>query len=493
MTGCDYVTAFDEFLRCMKRNVSTTVLTVLLIVCCILFFCYILYYYNVDDGSVVIKENEMYLDHTIFRFGKADYSLFQSKENPHIAVNPFVDNKTDEELYDHALLLDRMIKEIRENGFLDYFFSSTSVQIPFSDVNNNIEMLKGYAEQGDRARWSPKYKDAGYIVVQAADVDMGFIEHSNLILSSGRLLTKEDFDEFYANYSEGAPLPVLLGNKYADYYKVGDIIHTYKSVYEHDQKFEKFQNPPLKVIGILEKDTIVFNSFVSAGTNMLENLDYTIIMPERYWSRTVSDYDINNVAAIAAVASIMHEKLFINTAFYFDRSKLEYGRDKLTEILDKYGFTGYYTVQNSDYSVELSESIMKERVTGLSVISALVGVFTFFAIVITQLNKYNRNRKSYAIYMLTGRTVKDIVLMAVFDITLHFAAALCLSHIPLIILLFPESYGGTRLFNIIKAVYNPELYVYMLVLGAALALVCAVLCYFTVRKTDIVSLIKDGE
>ncbi len=489
MTGCDYVTAFDEFLRCMKRNVSTTVLTVLLIVCCILFFCYILYYYNVDDGSVVIKENEMYLDHTIFRFGKADYSLFEIESGGRTqGYDPFITNKTDDELYEYGLKLEQMVEEIRENGYLDYCFTNTSEKIPFSDVNNEPYVLRGYAEQGERAleMWSPFYKDAGYIIVEAAEVDINFIKNSNLVLSSGRLLTEED----YINYKHGEPVPVLLGHKYADYYNVGDLIYPY-SYANNEISTGRGAGCPLKVVGILEKDTIVFNAFVSAGTNMLENLDYTIVKP--LLTRTIAEVPRDNVSAVASATMMQHNRFFYNTAFYYERSKLEYGRDKLTEILDKYGFTGYYTVQNSDYSVELSESIMKERVTGLSVMSALVGVFTFFAIVITQLNKYNRNRKAYAIYMLTGRTVKDIVLMAVFDITLHFAAALCLSHIPLIILLFPESYGGTRLFGIIKSVYNPELYIYMVVLGAALALVCAVLCYFTVRKTDIVSQIKDGE
>lgn len=473
----------------MKRNVSTTVLTVLLIVCCILFFCYILYYYNVDDGSVTIKENEMYLDHTIFRFGKADYSLFEIESGGSTqGYDPFITNKTDDELYEYGLKLEQMIEEIRENGYLDYCFTNTSEKIPFSDVNNEPYVLRGYAEQGERAleMWPSFYKDAGFVIVEAVEVDINFINNSNLILSAGRLLKEED----YINYKRGDPVPVILGYKYGNYYKVGDLIYTYDSVYEKDRG-GLGEGVPLKVIGILEKDTIVFNSFVSAGTNMLENLDYTIVKP--ILTPTIANVPQDSVSAVAAATIMQHSRFFNNTAFYFSRSRLEYGRDKLTEILDKYGFTGYYTVQNSDYSVELSESIMKERVTGLSVMSALVGVFTFFAIVITQLNKYNRNRKAYAIYMITGRTVKDIVLMAVFDITLHFAVALCLSHIPLIILLFPESYGGTRLFNIIKAVYNPELYVYMLVLGAALAIVCAVLCYFTVRKTDIVSLIKDGE
>ncbi len=473
----------------MKRNVSTTVLTVLLIVCCILFFCYILYYYNVDDGSVTIKENEMYLDHTIFRFGTADYSLFEIESGGRTqGYDPFITNKTDDELYEYGLKLEQMIEEIRENGYLDYCFSNTSEKIPFSDVNNEPYVLRGYAEQGERAleMWPSFYKDAGFVIVEAAEVDINFIRNSNLILSEGRLLTEED----YVNYKTGDPVPVILGHKYGDYYSVGDLIYTYDSVYEKGRG-GLGGGVPLKVIGILEKDTIVFNSFVSAGTYMLENLDYTIVKP--ILTPTIANVPQDNVSAVASATIMQHNRFFYSTAFYYDRSKLEYGRDKLTEILDKYGFTGYYTVQNSDYSVELSESIMKERVTGLSVMSALVGVFTFFAIVITQLNKYNRSKKAYAIYMLTGRTVKDIVLMAVFDITLHFATALCLSHIPLIILLFPDSYGGTRLFNIIKSVYNPGLYVYLLILGIALAIVCAALCYFTVRKTDIVSIIKDGE
>ncbi len=489
MTGCDYVTAFDEFLRCMKRNVSTTVLTVLLIVCCILFFCYILYYYNVDDGSVVIKENEMYLDHTIFRFGKADYSLFEIESGGRTqGYDPFITNKTDDELYEYGLKLEQMVEEIRENGYLDYCFTNTSEKIPFSDVNNEPYVLRGYAEQGERAleMWSPFYKDAGYIIVEAAEVDINFIKNSNLVLSSGRLLTEED----YINYKHGEPVPVLLGHKYADYYNVGDLIYPY-SYANNEISTGRGASCPLKVIGILEKDTIVFNAFVSSGTNMLENLDYTIVKP--LLTRTIAEVPKDNTAAVAAATVMQHTRFFSTTAFYFERSMLEYGEKKLTEILDKYGYTGYYTVQNSDYNVELSESIMRERLTGLSVMTILVGFFTLFAVFVTQLHKYNRNLKTYAIYFLTGKTVKDIVSMAAIDMALLFLISFCISHIPLLILFFPDQYGGTRIYGIIKSVFSPQLYIYILILGMVFVLLSSLICFFTVRKADFPTIIKGGE
>ena len=480
---------FSELLRNIKQNAVLTVLTVLLLVCFILFFSYVLYYYDSDEGTVRIRENEMFMEHTIFRFGHSDPDLFTVEvDGQKHSYEPLVEGKTTEEIYEYGIILDQMITEIRANGFLDYYFGNTSAVIPFSCVNNEIDVLRGYAELGEDAlvRWSQKYKDEGYIIVDAAKVDLGFIKNSNLILSEGRLLYESD----YTGYQKGDPVPVILGHKFADYFGIGDIINTYKSDHGSAPAY-RGDSAPYVVVGILEKDTIVFNSFVSSGTNMLENLDYTVLIPEL--SRDISYYDPDDIEGIAGAAYNTHFRFWNNTAFYYERSKLEYGREVMAEIINKYGFGEYYMVQNSDYNVELTEAITRKRVTGLSVMTIIVSVFTLSAIVITQLNKYNRNMKAYAIYILTGRTVKDIVLMAVLDMSLLFAASFCLSHIPLIIFLFPERYSGTRLFSIIRSVYNPDLYACLLILGTILVAACAALCYFTVRKIDVSSVIKEGE
>jgi len=483
------MTAFSEFVRCLKQNILLTILTILLIVCCILFLCYVLHYYDVDSGTVQIRENEMFMENTLFRFGKADNSLFSVEvDGQKYGRDPFLSGKTKEELYEYAFVLDDMMNDIRQAGFLDFYFGNTNIAIPYADVNYEPDVLRGYAEQGERAidMWPQRYKDVGFIVVEAAKVDINFINNSNLILSEGRLISEEDLSA----WKEGDPVPVIMGHKFSEYYEIGDIIETYKSIYEPDSVI-RGDGSPLVVVGFLEKDTLVFNSFVSSGTNMLENLDYTVLLP--LLDLGVRDFEADKVLEIAIVGADTNDRIFYNTAFYFDRDKLEYGREKLTEILNDHGFGGYYIVQNSDYNVELTESITRERVTGLSVMTALVSIFTFFAIVITQLNKYNQNKKVYAIYILTGYTIKDIVFMSIVDMSLLFGMSLVLSHIPLFVLLIPDRFGGTRLYGIINSVYDPSLYVFLLILGLVLVTICAALCYFTVRKTDIVSLVKGGE
>ena len=103
---------------------------------------------------------------------------------------------------------------------------------------------------------------------QAKQIDQAAMEHFYLQVSDGRLFEEKDFI-----FNQGqTEIPVLLGSAYAKGLQVGDTLRVaiYTQMYE------------LKVVGILEENTVIATDQILETEGQPATLDYSIVYPFFY-------------------------------------------------------------------------------------------------------------------------------------------------------------------------------------------------------------------
>jgi len=482
---------FDEVLRVFRKNRLLSLLTVLLVVLCICFFSYVADSFDIETGTLTVRENERFMEYTVFRFDETDHSLFIIPDSRYpgggYGYDPFInEDMTAEEVYGYCVTMESMKKEIAENCFDGYAVTSTHVAIPFSDIDEDETLVRGVSVYGSRAmvHIPEYYTEAGYVPVECYKVDVGFLKNNNIIMAKGRLFDESDYE-----WTQSEPLPVVLGYNFADYYDIGDIITTYDCMKYGGTEDYDGTYAPLKVVGILEKDTVVYTPFVGSAETILANIDSYVIVPEII--PDFHDCDPNDRSSLYKIGLLTNNQLFKSSGFFYERENVSQGTEKLYEILEKYGFSGFYRVSNSDYNINLSVAITTERQYSFTVMAILVAFFTVCSVIATELNKLETCRKAYAVYSLTGMTKDGMSLFAMFDMLVTFIIAFILSHFPLVVLLFPDLFSGTRIASVVRSVFgNGTFYLTSICLCVLLVALSGLLCRISFAKAETVSLIK---
>ena len=231
-----------------------------------------------------------------------------------------------------------------------------------------------------------------YPYVRMLEVTPNFHKVENYRVIEGRDFTDEDMV-----FIEGKPRPVLLGYKYCGVYEVGDILY-------RDGNNEWGVVTQLEVIGFLAEDTTVMER---AGNDIYDLDNYIVypryIIPIEEWgnySEDVLKYAVNTDESYA----------FNGIKIMFTEEDEEQGLIEWRTAIDNYSSFGqYYTILDTEYTMEKMQSRMESLTSFFAEITGVLMFFSVITVLISIANRVSRNMKDYAIHIAVGATRSSAV------------------------------------------------------------------------------------
>ena len=315
---------------------------------------------------------------------------------------------------------------------------------------------------------SPEEGLEGFVMTLKCYPSFHKVENYRVII--GRDITDEDLV-----YEEGKPRPVLLGYKYKDVYKPGDIL----SISNNNGSYNSIVQE-LEVFGILDEDTVVMDK----QTYRLYDLDNYILFPtvcvtEALYEHFLEPDDHNRDLSTCSLNYRDHD--INNVKMYIPQEVESETVLKVQEALNNYSIFGkYYKIVNKNEGIEREVERNEALSQFHSSIAIVLIVFSVVTTIFSVTDKVNQNIKSYAIHILVGASKRSVVLMLLTELGL--------------ILLLSEIFG-LALFAVVSAeLYLPFdfLPITGLFTGSSLLIlvISAVAVLVELRKFDIFTTIK---
>lgn len=192
----------------------------------------------------------------------ADYSETYGKKNYYFTNDGLTDfeyykylEEKQQATYDKIAQFRKALLESKEIVFFNLVDQSVEI------CNRKMEdvFLVGY-EEGNARDSIFDYEGKTYYSTKAIQVSDAFFREFDIKLAQGNFFEEEDYQ-----YKEGKKIPILLGSKYKNIYKIGDVV-------ECNYLFEKVT---LEVRGFLQEDAFFYNSM----NQEFEACERYIVMP----------------------------------------------------------------------------------------------------------------------------------------------------------------------------------------------------------------------
>ncbi len=245
-----------------------------------------------------------------------------------------------------------------------------------------------------------------YPYVHTLFVSPNFYEIENYAVIKGRDFTAEDMP-----YVEGKPRPVLLGYKYLGIYEVGDILDISMGM----------PVTQIEVIGFLAEDTTVMER---AGHEIYDLDNYVVypdyIIPIEEWDnydKNVLKHSINRDPNYA----------FFEIKIMFTEENEAQGLIEWRDAIDNYSAFGqYYTILDTEYSMEKTESRYEAVTSFFATITTVTMIFAIITVLISITNRVARNMKDYAIHIAVGATRGSTIWFIVAEMALILTCSMIL-------------------------------------------------------------------
>lgn len=218
-------------------------------------------------------------------------------------------------------------------------------------------------------------------------INQTVIDHFNFQVKEGRMLDEDDF-VFYKGQKE---IPVLLGNAFSGKYRQGDILHGYLYTDTFD----------LKVIGILEKNTVIATDQILETDGRPNTLDYSVVFPYFF---------INNIPETEAEKTFAmnnYEEALTGTVtadLATPRSEINSISKRLNNIFVRNGLFPISMI-GSSYGVLLFKQESEQTMQIFLVASTIMGIMGISGICMSMITKLNTNLQRYAIEIMNGQSI----------------------------------------------------------------------------------------
>lgn len=316
--------------------------------------------------------------------------------------------------------------------------------------------------QGFEASYNPDLKDfiinksfsekSEPVIYKSIRVNDRFFSYYDISVNEGRSFKINDY-----SYELGNKVPIILGEKYSDYFKVGDTISGNYMLFPTDTKYE--------IIGFLSKEAKVLN--FDSG-NYIDLSDY-IIIPSVL-------LDKNN-AAFEQMIIANYSQIIPNTIV------TEHGiNQELNELFTKYSMSEVYQISEQN-------KIIEDLWTTYSNIQIIVIYFLIFItlfcvllVISTYIQRIQMNFERYAIHISLGASKKNIINIIISDLFL--------------LLFISNSFGLISLRvidNIIffgLNVYITKIFAFLLFFDLCIVLICYFSLFFRLRKLKVGQFIR---
>ena len=301
--------------------------------------------------------------------------------------------------YNHRMITQSIEPELANNLELEIaeFYNTIdgAKYVEYSSIGRGGIIIENFKGDSKVFKYDEYFdEDDGLFYVHCLYVAPNFHKVESYRVIKGRDFTDEDMI-----FVEGETRPVLLGYKYIDIYKVGDVLDWFC---EGDYQ-RSYLTPKLEVIGFLEEDTTVVDQ---RGTTIYD-LDNYIVYPEYFIP--ISEWD-NCSKQVLRHALNRNVNFFGYTKFLIDTEHEAEGVAELQTALNEYsGFAKYYNVVNWNQALEKIHT-RTETFTNFAI--AITGVLMAFAVVtvvFSVINRIENNLKDYAIHVSIGASPNNVI------------------------------------------------------------------------------------
>ena len=436
-----------EGMKNIKRRKVLTGLTVLLFAFLFILQGYTYSYYAVNEIKVGKINHESLKEYHMYSIGsKYPPALLvrEYSENIDIETAEFYETLDASEYIKYVGLESTGLSVIDFKGDPKIFYSMSGS--PYTGFSNE--------------EWETNHS------VAVLTVTPNFHKGENYRVIEGRDFTDEDMP-----YVEGKPRPVLLGYKYKDVYKIGDLIDIKAS----NSSYKSQDITQIEVIGILAEDT----SVVTSNGEIIWDLDKFIVFPR--YSIPVDEWDNYGENVIKSAVNTDANFIGYRIKFLLTSENETLGLQELNEAINDYSqFGKHYRIVNRKLSMEKMQSRTEALTSFYEEITAVLMFFAVVTVLISITNRVSRNMKDYAIHIAIGATKKSAVLFIISEMS--------------IILLCSTVIGMFATKWIINSINMPFYFWQSLAIYVATSVVIlalsAVITLISIRKYDICNLIK---
>jgi putative ABC transport system permease protein len=281
---------------------------------------------------------------------------------------------------------------------------------PFKNINNFfISSDNNYSVTNDNVKYENLHN---------LSVSENFFSTFDFNLSSGRLLISEDFKP------NKKVLPTILGYNYVNIFKLGDKIKYYNP-------YENSINE-LEVVGFLDKDFYFLDSNFSIN-NLIHLNDY-IILPNNGMHLPENSKRDNK-----KVNSTYHSNAY-NTIF----SSYIIPRNGLTDlngIVEKAKITKVFDVRliSGQVMIDYFKNNIGKTAQYADILFIILIVFIIISIIVSTLSSIEKRYNEFAVHLLTGSSMKDIILRIFLEISILIMISYVIS-VAIIIRYFTANY-----------------------------------------------------
>lgn len=293
----------------------------------------------------------------------------------------------------------------------------------FWNSENSYDRIRGYYQEMATSN-EYKYLEFCKQVIWIKDSYGKFIEKVNRSLNlsclnefginviEGRLFTEEEMNVDFSTQT----IPIILGYNLRNRHQIGD---TFEGKYMlRDVKF--------KVIGVLEPNSYIILTNIGdddVGDFYHEYLDNAYITPMVNCIDTPKSKD---------------EKTFIRVLYMFKLNSIiaapaDYNsgeiRAKMDDLANKYDMYDFEVISISKQELKILKLVCKDSIDIMTVLAAILFVFSFICLFAIMSVKMNKNVEYYAIHLMVGASRQRIILYILTEIILVVSMAHSLSYV----------------------------------------------------------------
>lgn len=348
------------------------------------------------------------------------------------------------------------IKDIATNDIFDNKFTMENIE-KISGFYTTLEDRYNFIIQVNQGFEAPYYEhlkdfmnknsysgDYDSVIYKSLRVNEHFFQFYDIKINDGRKFENNDY--FYA---KGDNVPIILGSKYKNYFKIGEAIFGNYMMFSNDTKYE--------IVGFLENDSKVFDF----GLGSYIDLSDYIIIPSVI-------LDSEN-AAFEQMIIANYSQIIPNTII--TNENIEHDLEKL---ISNFGFNEMYEVENQSETVEeiwQTYSNVHQLIIGFLI---FISFFCIALVISTYVQRIDINFERYAIHIALGASKNNIIKMVINDIFVLLLISNIINFAILIIINNIISFQFDQ--YIIRILTSILLY------DLSIGVICYLVVYFKIKK-----------
>ena len=462
-----YLYLFEPFNNLSKR-LYITIITILFLAA---FFFFIGVFSNVFDTenlSLSLKNNETYLTYHQMHIHMPMEEMIAGKSPAALIhkMNYLAENDP-EEWSRIQIETDRFICDLYNMQNDDFF-------IEFC-------IFRGFPIVG-----LPKLSDQYFI-----QADESFFEREYLPICKGRGITQEDFDEIRNAKSRKLIINVIAGYSYMEYYDVGDMLGMEDDPYIDEYLNEEIENYTLgpydqeyasyRIVGFIEKGVTFANA-----SGAIQKTDDNIFIPH------VAPISIN-FPVIAEKGNYPLADRITQWKILIRKGKTDEYADIINQKLNGLFIDKYYDfVDSSNNTRAILDEVVSARNDSFIIIAIILLIFSVSGIIVSTVNKFKTNIRSYTVHMTVGATNKDIYAFSAIEMLMQIIIALAIAHIPFI-LNFLDIPILRFINRNIPYMHSSSMYIMIAVFTVLFIVVTVAVTAWCIRKYSLAEILKGKE